>query len=161
MFNWFKVLGIDSFGVVDCVSKTIMEDVTDEENIKRVSVMDLTGISVKVNGFLEGYWRGGKREIIITFDSLSTLLMYLNPQTVFRFLHVLVGRVRSSGAIAFYVVEEGMHDPKTTATLKQLFNGVLELKEEESRRFFRFLSPSFRMDWREFVVENDRVLVRT
>jgi KaiC/GvpD/RAD55 family RecA-like ATPase len=160
LLRWFNTFGIDGYRIVDCVSKTMMQDAVDEKNIKRVSVMDLTAISVRINCFLEEYWREGKREIVIVFDSLSSLLMYLNPQAVFRFLHVLASRVRASGGIAFYIVEEGMHDPKTTATLKQLFNGAIELKEEENSRLFRFVSSSLRINWKKFDVENNRIVMR-
>jgi len=133
--------------VIDCVSKLAISDVSDTENIKRVaSPLDLTGISVGVNKFLEEYFKQGKTAVIV-FDSLSNLLMYSNLQTVFRFLHVLTTRIRAAKAKAIYIVEEGMHDEKTVATLKQIFNGVIELKEENDKRFFRFKSSKVRSDW--------------
>ncbi|AEA47630.1 RAD55 family ATPase [Archaeoglobus veneficus] len=159
LIDWFKGVGLEDFRIIDCVSKAMMDDISDTDTIKRVSIMDLTGISVRVNGFLEDYWRSGVREVLLTFDTISTLLMYLNPQTVFRFLHVLTSRLRAAGAIGLYVVEEGMHDDKTTATLKQLFSGIIELKEEDGRRFFRFISSSVRTEWMEFTVEEDRIVV--
>ena len=140
--------------VIDCVSKLAISDVTDTEKIKRVaSPLDLTGISVGVNKFLEEYFKQGKTAIVV-FDSLSNLLMYSNLQTVFRFLHVLTTRIRAAKAKALYIVEEGMHDEKTVATLKQIFNGVIEMKEEDNKRFFRLITSKVRNDWKEFLVEN-------
>jgi len=159
LMGWFERVGLNDFRIIDCVSKAMMEDVADTDKIKRVSIMDLTGISVRVNGFLEEYWRSGVRDILLAFDTISALLMYLNPQTVFRFLHVLASRLRATGAVGLYVVEEGMHDDKTTTTLKQLFNGVIEFKEEGEKRFFRFISSSGRTDWKEFVIEDEKVVI--
>ncbi len=159
LMEWFEKVGLDDFRIIDCVSKAMMEDVADTDKIKRVSIMDLTGISVRVNGFLEEYWRSGVRDILLAFDTISALLMYLNPQTVFRFLHVLASRLRAARGVGVYVVEEGMHDDKTTTTLKQLFNGVIEFKEDEEKRFFRFISSSSRTDWKEFVIEDGKVVI--
>lgn len=134
------------------------EDLPDTEDIKRVSVMDLTGITSNLNSFLEDTWRGGdNKQVVVVFDSLSALLMYNNLQTVFRFLHILVARIKSAGAIALYTIEQGMHDETTTATLKQLFNGAIEFKEERERRFLRFIGSSIRTDWKEFEVRDSEL----
>ncbi|MFP3909233.1 MAG: RAD55 family ATPase [Halobacteriota archaeon] len=155
VIEWFE--DDPQFKILDCVSKTMSEDLPDTQNIKRVSVMDLTGISSGLNSFLEDSWRGGNKKVVIVFDSLSTLLMYCNLQTIFRFLHILVARVKSAEAVALYIIEEGMHDQTTTATLKQLFNGAVELKEENEKRYLRFIGSSIRTDWKEFEIE-DRTL---
>ena len=145
--------------VVDCVSKTIFSDAPDTENIKRVSIMDLTGISVRINAFLEEFWKSGRRDVVMVFDSVSTVLMYLNPQMVFRFLHVLTNRMKSFGAFAFYTVDEGMHDEKVVAMLKQLLSGVIELRDDGNSRFFRYISSSKRMEWRRFDIEGREVVI--
>lgn len=147
------------FKILDCVSKTMSEDLPDTPNIKRVPVMDLTGITSNLNGFLEEFWRGDSKKVVIVFDSLSTLLMYCNLQTVFRFLHILVARIKSAEAVALYIIEEGMHDDPTTATLKQLFNGAVELKEENEKRYLRFIGSSIRTDWKEFEIEDNTLRV--
>jgi len=160
ILDWFQKYNLNGdIKIIDCVSRTIFSDAPDTENVKRVSIMDLTGISVRINMFLERFWKSGKRDVIIAFDSVSTVLMYLNPQTIFRFLHVLTNRIKSFGAFAFYTVDENMHDDRTIAMLKQVFNGVIELKEEENRRIFRYLSPSTRTEWKEFNIVDDRLEV--
>ncbi len=159
VLDWFQRFSLSDIKIIDCVSRTIFSDAPDTENIKRVSIMDLTGISVRINMFLERFWKSGKRDVVIAFDSVSTVLMYLNPQTIFRFLHVLTNRIKSFGAFAFYTVDETMHDERTIAMLKQLFNGVIELKEEGNKRVFRYLSPSTRTEWKEFDIVDDRLEV--
>ncbi len=155
VLDWFGRFGVEGVKVIDCVSKTIFSDAPDTEDVKRVSIMDLTGISVRINGFLERYLRSGKRDVVMAFDSVSTVLMYMNPHTVFRFLHVLTNRIKSFGAFAFYTVDENMHDERTVAMLKQLFTGVIELRDNGDRRELRYVSPSLRTEWREFTISGD------
>ncbi len=157
VLEWFK--DDINFKILDCVTKTMSEDLPDTEDIKRVSVMDLTGITSSLNNFLEDVWRGGNKQVVVVFDSLSTLLMYSNLQTVFRFLHILVARIKSADAIALYIIEQGMHDDATTATLKQLFSGAIELKEERERRFLRYIGSSIRTDWKEFEVRDGTLML--
>ncbi len=158
--DWFgEEYDSNTVKIIDCVTKSMTGDAKDTEAIKRETVMNLTGISAKINKFLEEFWRKGNRNIILVFDSLSTLLMYLNLQTVFRFLHILTGRVKMTGAIAFYIVEEGMHDEKTIVTLKQLFNGMIEFKEENGKKFVRFVSPFTKTDWLEIHVDEGGVII--
>ncbi|HID42224.1 MAG TPA: DUF835 domain-containing protein [Archaeoglobaceae archaeon] len=159
IIEWFSSKGIDGFKIIDCVSKTFMQDLADEPNIKRVTVMDLTGITVRVNELFKEFL-GNENKAVVAFDSLSTLLMYLNEQTVLRFLHVFSSRIRASGAVAFYVVEEGMHDERTIAALKQLFDGVVELREEGNHRYLRYMDTSMRIDWKEFEVQDNSVVVK-
>lgn len=142
ILDWFGANNLEvdmsKFGIVDCVSRTLgMETyVEDTENIKRVSSpFDLTGISVKVNEFLEYFWKEQNiKNICIVVESLSTLLMYSNVLTVFRFLHVFTSRIKSVGATCLYVLEEGMHEPQIMATLKQFFQGVMAIQEAGGKK---------------------------
>jgi hypothetical protein len=63
--------------------------------------------------------------------SLSTLLMYSNLQTVFRFLHVFTGRIQSVGALGLFAIDSTAHDEQTMNTLKQLFDGVITTSEDD------------------------------
>ncbi|WP_406660018.1 recombinase RecA [Methanolobus sp. ZRKC3] len=134
ILGWFEENGMDpstvNLGVVDCVTKTLGIGAADVEGIKRASSpVDLTGIGVKISQFFEDFFvRKGSPRVRLCINSLSTILMYSNLQTVFRFLHVFTGRVKAAGGFGLYVVEDEMHDPQTIATLKQLFDGLIEIK---------------------------------
>ena len=84
---------------MDCVSKMLGGEAFETENIKIVSnPIDLTGIGVKISQFFEDFFmKKNIRKIQLHIDSLSTILMYSNIQTVFRFLHVFTGRIKSRG----------------------------------------------------------------
>lgn len=164
-WKWFQASGMDlepvkaRVGVVDCVSQTIGLSVGDTERIKRVSSpVNLTGISVAITGFFEEFWmKRGVRKARLSIHSLSTMLMYSNLQTVFRFLHVFTGRIKSADALGFYVIEQGMHDDQTLNTLKQLADGVIEVKIENDQPSMRAATTGKVTPWVPFRVEGGRV----
>lgn len=91
----------------------------------------MTGIGIKLSEFLQQFYDSGMRANRIALDSLSTLLMYSNLQTVFRFLHVFTGRVQSAEALGLFIIDSTAHDDQTMSTLRQLFDGEIEVREAE------------------------------
>ncbi len=135
--------------VIDCVSRLAIPDLADSESIRRISSpIDLAGISTAINKFLEEYFRKGKKVILI-FDSLSNLLIYSNIKRILRFLHVLTIRIKMAKAKAFYIVDKEACDEKSLIMLKQLFNGVIEIKEEDNKRIVKLITPNIRKEWEE------------
>jgi KaiC/GvpD/RAD55 family RecA-like ATPase len=167
VIEWFEYnnlkVPLERLGIVDCVTKALGVPTEDTPNIKRASSpVDLTGIGVKISQFLEDFWMKKKvRKTRLCINSLSTILMYSNIQTVFRFLHVFTGRIKAAGAIGIYVVQDGMHDAQAIATLKQLFDGVLEIKQENDTHYIRIaglgLKPS---PWYEYTIEEPHVILK-
>ena len=150
--------GADNLRIIDCMSRPLGLDAADTQCIKRVSgPMDLTGMGVRASQFLEAS-RGSNVRLCV--DSLSTLLMYSSLQAVFRFMHVLTGRVSVTGALCVCVVEEGMHDPQTVSTLKQLFGAVIEVKVEGDALCLRLVTGQYRKKWREFDIIHGIAVIR-
>ncbi|EMA39149.1 RAD55 family ATPase [Halobiforma nitratireducens] len=121
-------------GVVDCVTKQRgIGTVEDDPRIKYASSpVDMTGIGIKLSEFLQEFYenRGVTRNRVL-MHSVSTLLMYSDLQTVFRFLHVFTGRIQSADALGLYVIDSTSHDDQTMNTLKQLFDGAIELEPDD------------------------------
>ncbi|WP_132058500.1 RAD55 family ATPase [Halorussus amylolyticus] len=120
-------------GIVDCVSKQQGTNPSSSSEVKYASSpVDMTGIGIQLSEFLQSFYRdqGIKRNRIL-LHSLSTLLMYSNLQTVFRFLHVFTGRVQSADALGVFVIDSTTHDKQTMSTLKQLFDGQIEIREDD------------------------------
>ncbi|GAA0679278.1 RAD55 family ATPase [Natronoarchaeum mannanilyticum] len=133
-----RVDGIEGkpVGIVDCVTKQRgVSNVEDSPQLKYASSpVDMTGIGIKLSEFLqEFYERRGLTKNRVLLHSVSTLLMYSDLQTVFRFLHVFTGRVQSADALGLYVIDSTAHDDQTMNTLKQLFDGVIEVSEEDAQ----------------------------
>lgn len=167
--SWFKDNGkdikdyIDRLGVIDCVSKTLGLNVEDTEYIKRISSpVNLTGISVGITNFFEEFWmKKGIQKSRLCVDSLSTILMYSNLQTVFRFLHVHTRRIKTAGALGVYIIESGMHDEQTITTLKQLFDGVIEIEEENESYFIRSIGLTQKpTKWFEYVADGAEIALK-
>lgn len=121
-------------GVVDCVSRQQgIDGLEDGPRVKYASSpVDMTGIGIALSEFLEEFQgRVRDRRHRVLLHSLSTMLMYSDLQTVFRFLHVLSGRVQSVDGLGLYVIDATAHDDRTMNTLKQLFDGVLAVEQGE------------------------------
>ncbi|MFC3478720.1 RAD55 family ATPase [Halobacterium litoreum] len=139
-------------GVVDCVTKQQgMGSASESELIRYASSpVDLTGIGIELSELLRALYqqRGVKRNRIL-LHSLSTLLMYSDLQTVFRFMHVFTGRVQSADALGVFVIDASAHDEQTVSTLKQLFDGIVTVREADDGGFeARLQGLSGGDDWR-------------
>lgn len=119
-------------GFVDAVTKHMGKTVTETETVKySASPGDLTGVGIKFSEFLQSFYTEQEIEHNRIFlDSLSTLLMYSNLQTVFQFVHVFTSRVSSANALGIYTIESTAHGEETLNTLRQLFDGVIHVDDE-------------------------------
>jgi 2C-methyl-D-erythritol 2,4-cyclodiphosphate synthase len=90
---------------------------------------DLTGIGIKMNKALSA-WEDDDARTHVCFDSLTTLLQYVDTRRAFQYLHVTTKRVESAGAIAHYHIDPEAHDEQTLATIESLFSDVFEYGTE-------------------------------
>jgi KaiC/GvpD/RAD55 family RecA-like ATPase len=139
-------------GVVDCVTKQQgMGDRRESDLVRYASSPnDLTGIGIELSELLRALYE--QRDVTrnrILLHSLSTLLMYSDLQTVFRFMHVFTGRVQSADALGVFVVDSTAHDEQTVSTLKQLFDGVISIEEHDEGFRTRLLGVGDDDTWRE------------
>jgi KaiC/GvpD/RAD55 family RecA-like ATPase len=121
-------------GIVDCVTQHQGRSASDSDLVKYASSpLDMTGIGIKFSEFVEEFYTTRDvRQNRVMLDSLSTLLMYSDLQTVFRFMHVLTSRIENADAVGIHVIESTAHDDETMNTLKQLFDGVVEVDRGDS-----------------------------
>jgi len=118
-------------GVVDCVRKHQGRSASDTDAVKHASSpTDMTGIGIKFSEFVEEFYAAGVRKNRVWLDSLTTLLLYSDLQTVFRFMHVFTSRIEDADAVGVHLIESTAHDAETNNTLKQLFDGVIEVSHE-------------------------------
>lgn len=137
-------------GIVDCVTKQQGTTPVEEELVRYVSSpVDLTGIGIELSELLRGFYQNqGVERNRILLHSVSTLLMYSNLQTIFRFLHVFTGRVQSVEGLGLFVVDDTAHDEQTLSTLKQLFDGIIEVRETDTGSNARLVGIGDDREWR-------------
>lgn len=138
-------------GIVDCVTKQQGMPPADADELNRYvsSPVDLTGIGIELSELLQQFYRArGVTENRILLHSLSTLLMYSDLQTVFRFLHVFTGRVQSADSLGVFVIDDSAHDTQTIGTLKQLFDGIIEVQDSEDGFEARLIGLGDDRSWR-------------
>jgi KaiC/GvpD/RAD55 family RecA-like ATPase len=117
--------------VVDCVTRQQGGETRESDRIKYASSpVDMTGIGIKLSEFLQAFGDRGIERNRVMVHSLSTLLMYSDLQTVFRFLHVFTGRVQSVDGLGLFSIDSTAHEDQAMNTLKQLFDGIITVPED-------------------------------
>ena len=117
-------------GIVDAVTEHIGRS-TDTEGTKYTSSpRDMSDIGIRFSEFIQSFYTERQLERNrVGLDSLTTLLVYSNLQTVFRFLHVFTSRVENVDGLGLYTVESTAHDDETLNTLDQLFDGRIAVDQ--------------------------------
>lgn len=87
---------------------------------------DLTGLGIQISKYLE-QWAKTDNQTVIYIDSLTILIQFTELNRLYRFLHVLAGRIKSVGGHAFYRVDPNAHDSRTLSTIQSLLDDTIEL----------------------------------
>jgi hypothetical protein len=93
------------------------------------SPSDLTGLGMRISEQLSELSGDGNR-IVVDFDSLTSLLEYAPRESVFKFVHVLKGRVDAADAVAHYHMDPAAHDDQEISTFKSLMDAVVEIDDD-------------------------------
>jgi len=135
------VSSLSAFRVVDCVSEQqSSQEQFPPDRVEYVnSPGDLTGLGIGVTEQLRRFFEDDTQQVRTAFHSLSTLLMYSDIETVFRFLHVLTGRIDDMDGLGLFTIDPTTHDEGTVNTLKQLFDGAIELRTDAGETELRFV----------------------
>ncbi|NLO77462.1 MAG: hypothetical protein GX097_03090 [Methanomicrobiales archaeon] len=109
---------------IDGVTESAMGKAGTEENCFYVNKSsDLTGIGIaitKAMALIEN-----KENMVIILDSVSTLLIYNDPNLIIRFLHMLVNKVRLNDAIGVLFSAKNAIDPIVTAQITAFSDSVM------------------------------------
>ena len=109
---------------IDGVTVSAMGKAGTEENCFYVNKSsDLTGIGIaitKAMALIEN-----KENMVIILDSVSTLLIYNDPNLIIRFLHMLVNKVRLNDAIGILFSAKNAIDPIVTAQITAFSDSVM------------------------------------
>jgi KaiC/GvpD/RAD55 family RecA-like ATPase len=120
IINKASTLGINlnkpNIMFIDCYSATLGKV---EEGNPKIRVVPgpgaLNDISLMLN---EAIRESTGKKMRIVFDTLSTFVLY-NPQdSIRKFLSVIEGRLKSVGATAIYLVDDGVHDKQVLSLIE-------------------------------------------
>ena len=140
--------------VVDCRGEGGRSDERTDEGglVYHVSSPgDMTGIGIGITKGIETLANNGAVEGRFALDSLSTMLTYTDRKAVFKFCHVLSSRFDSTGYVGLFTIDTEAHDDQTIQVLKQAFDGMVEIRNEDGTRQARVLGlPNTPTDWREY-----------
>ena len=105
-------------------SQPVPDDLQD--SVEQVSINnpnDVTRIGTVITATLDD-WDG---EVALCYDPVDGLLRYKSTERAFRFLHILIGRLRSAGAISHFHADPLSSDPQEINTLKPLYDATVNV----------------------------------
>ncbi|OYR48895.1 hypothetical protein [Halorubrum sp. Eb13] len=135
--------------VIDCVTHEQGDKRDDTPTTKYVgSAGNLTDIGIKFTDVVES---STGRDRAVGLYSLSQLLMYWDPERIYRFTRVMTSQTSGEGWPFVGVVGSTAHDEQVVHTLHEPFEVVVETRVEGDDREFRVRGrvggPS---DWTQF-----------
>jgi KaiC/GvpD/RAD55 family RecA-like ATPase len=135
---------------IDCYSMHVGEAVKNTSSIKRVpGPLALNEISVALSDIEKEFFRKSPKHCIV-FNSLSTMLMYSNPQAIGRFVQVVIAKIKKAGGSAFFTLEEGMHTPDVIVMMEHMMDYIVFVKRENGKLFVKAKGLDGFEDWGEF-----------
>lgn len=87
---------------------------------------DLTGVGIAVTELLSGV----EGTTAVCFDSVTSLLQYVDVETAFEFLHVFAGRLYRHDAVGHLHMDPGAHDEQVVARVASLVDGRVRVDDE-------------------------------
>ncbi len=121
---------------IDCYSWTLGEQPAGRKDIMVPGPSALNDLSIGIAQAMQKLFKPDKK-LRVVMHSLSTLLLYNNPEVVYRFTQITGARLKSSNATTLFLIEEGMHDQKVVTTIKHLVDSVIEVKNENGKIMLR------------------------
>lgn len=121
----------DRVGIVD-TSGSDGQELLDASTESVSSPGDLTGISIGTSKLFKRFNQQGITDIRHGLISASTLLQYLDSQTVFRFLHIYAKRITDTDGLGIYTLDNDSHEPQVVNKITGQFDGVIQLRETET-----------------------------
>lgn len=107
-------------------SGAVEDDSVRTESVSTPS--DLTGLGIKIGQFLSTW----EPPIHICFESLTSMLQYVDYQTAYQFLHSVTGQIHAADATAHFHIDPDAHEDKVVAGITSLFDGRVTIGDDES-----------------------------
>lgn len=123
----------------------------------------LTAVSINIKKA-----RQGLKNIRLVLDSISELTALCNQDAVLNFLQILTARIRLEGGKAICTAASGAHDEHFMNLLRLTYDGILEMKVDDSGkeikrllRIFSLKGVRHRTTWTPFEITDKGIIVKS
>ena len=116
---------VDSIGVITVGDSS---SAVDDEGVVTDTVStpsDLTGLGISIGKMLSRW----DTPVFVCFESLTSMLQYVDIQTAYEFLHAITGQIHAAGARAHFHIDPSAHDSKDVAGILSLFDAKVTLTD--------------------------------
>ena len=135
-----KGRGTESLSVIDASlgqNPEAVELLAPEQIVTVGTPTNLTGIGIKIAEYFQ-HTSADVSGIRIGFDQITTLLRYLGPEQVSRFIDVLIGRFSAAGYLSVFTIDSDAHDPQIVSLVGYEFDVHIELRRKgDQQREYR------------------------
>jgi len=124
-----RIVAVDADARSDRAAEAADADA--ERAVERVgSPHNLTRLGIRVADCLDE-WAGATETVVVCFQSLTTLLQYVDVESAVAFLDVVAERCAATDAVAHYHLDPQAHDDETIDRLRELFGTTLIFDDGE------------------------------
>lgn len=118
---------VGSIGVITVgdATSTVEDRSVTVERIATAS--DLTGLGIKIDEFLTTW----DSPVHVCFDSLTSMLQYVDYQRAYEFLHAVTGKVHAADARAHFHMDPSAHDSEVVAGISSLVDARVTLENDD------------------------------
>ena len=117
-------IDIKKIFVLDCISKSQNANLEDTKNVLYLeNVSDLTNLLISINEYVKRI-KGNK---FIFVDSITTMLIYNQPNIFARFIHSILTEMRMSGINGLLISLEKETNKDVRAEIAQLCDKVIRI----------------------------------
>ncbi len=130
---------IDAYSI--SMGEVEMEEIKDgkedEKHIKYIEDQsDIKAITEAVEEVAEEIMKSHKY-YRLAFESVSTIIAYLDTSTTFRSLQPFAGRRKRDKAVSLYTLQKGMHSEQDISMLGHMMDGELEFKFQQMQTYLK------------------------
>jgi len=140
---------------VDAYSASMGETSESEKEKDHVKYIkdqsDVKAIIDAVNKFA-GEINQDNRYYRMAFESVSTIIAYLDTETTFRLLQPFSGKRKRDKAVSLYTLEKGMHTEQDISMLGHIMDGEIKFKVDQLKNYLKVegLGDVQTRDWIEY-----------
>lgn len=119
---------------IDAYSRSMGSEDTDPYTVYLMEPTDYESI-LKATDDIAKEFKKNHEYYRVCFRSVSTLIAYLDPSTMFKFLQPFAGRRKRDKAVSVYLLEKGMHGEQEIQMLGSIMDGSVEIKVEQLKSY--------------------------